>query len=76
MRKDWRPDAIKRAIIQILVGKIADAEKIEPDQTLIERDVKALQARYPEAEKDRIHSYVHMLLTNEKVFEFLESQIS
>lgn len=76
MRKDWRPDAIKRATIQILVGKIADAEKIEPDPTLIERDVKALRARYPEAGEDRIHSYVHMLLTNEKVFEFLESQAS
>lgn len=71
---EWRPDAIKRATIQILVGRIADEEKLEPDQALIERDSAALAARYPEADKERVHSYIHMLLTNEKVFEFLEAQ--
>ncbi len=76
MRNDWRSDAIKRATIQILVGKIADEEKLEPDEAMIERDIKALRERYPEAEEDRIRSYVHMLLTNEKVLEFLESQAS
>ncbi len=74
MQKDWRPDAEKRATIQLLIGKIADAEKIEPSHELIEKEAKALRERYPDAEEDRIHSYVHMLLTNEKVFEFLESQ--
>lgn len=74
MQKDWRPDAEKRAIIQILIGKIADTEKIEPSHDLIEKEAKALRERYPDAEADRIHSYVHMLLTNEKVFEFLETQ--
>lgn len=74
MLAEWRPDAIKRATIQILVGRIADEEKLEPDQALIERDAAALAARYPEADKERVHSYIHMLLTNEKVFEFLEAQ--
>lgn len=74
LKKDWRPDAIKRATIQILIGKIADEEKLEPDPVKLEQDVKALRERYPEAEKGRIHSYVVMLLTNERVFEFLEAQ--
>lgn len=74
MQKDWRPDAVKRATIQLLIGKIADAEKIEPSDELIEKEAKALRERYPNAEEDRIRSYIHMLLTNEKVFEFLETQ--
>ena len=74
MHAEWRPDAIKRATIQILVGKIADEEKLDPDEETINRDVKALHARYPDTDEARVRSYVHMLLTNEKVFEFLESQ--
>ena len=74
LQKDWRPDAIKRATIQILIGKISDEEKLEPDAELVTRDVKALRERYPDAEENRIHGYVLMLLTNEKVFEFLEAQ--
>jgi FKBP-type peptidyl-prolyl cis-trans isomerase (trigger factor) len=74
LHAEWRPDAQKRATIQILVGKIADEEKLEPEESLLVRDTKALHARYPETDEARVRSYVHMLLTNEKVFEFLESQ--
>lgn len=73
LHNEWKPDAAKRAKIQILIGKIADQEKIEPDEALINRDTEALQARYPETDKERVRSYIHMLLTNEKVFEFLEA---
>ncbi len=72
--KEWRPDAEKRAKIQILIGKIADEEKLDPSPEVIAKEAKALRERYPEAPEDRIVSYVHMLMTNDKVFEFLESQ--
>jgi len=67
----WRPDAEKRAKVQMLIGKIADVEKLEPDTETLARDAKALEERYPEAPKDRVHQYAHMLLTNEKVFQLL-----
>ncbi|MEQ1813818.1 MAG: trigger factor, partial [Candidatus Nitrotoga sp.] len=71
MYATWKPDAEKRAKIQMLIGKIADVEKLEPDHALVERDAKALRERYPDAPEERVHSYVHMLLTNEQVFKFL-----
>ena len=74
LRKEWRPDAEKRAKIQIIVGKIADEEKIEPNKEKLEQETSMLTARYPDTDKERIHSYVHMLLTNDAVFEFLENQ--
>lgn len=74
LHKDWRPDAEKRAKIQILVGKIADEEKIEPNKEKLEQETELLTQRYPDTDKDRVRSYVHMLLTNDAVFEFLETQ--
>jgi trigger factor len=73
LHKEWRPDAIKRATIQILIGKIADEEKLEADPVKLKEDTDALRARYPDADASRIESFVHMLLTNEKVFDMLES---
>ncbi len=73
LEKDWKPDAEKRAKTQLVVSKIAELEKLEPDQQTLNKEVAALRARYPDASEDRAQSYVHMLLTNEKVFEFLES---
>ncbi len=74
MWASWRPDAVKRAKIQMLIGKIADVEKLEPDLETLARDAKAMEDRYPEAPKERVHQYAHMLLTNEKVFKFLLEQ--
>ena len=74
MHKDWRADGEKRAKVQLITSKIAQVEKIEPEKERLDKEVAALRARYPEAEADRIEGYVTMLLMNEKVFEFLESQ--
>lgn len=74
MHVAWRPDATKRAKIQMIIGKIADAEKLEPEPSVLERDVQELRARYPDAPEDRIRGYIHMLLTNEKVFTLLTAQ--
>jgi hypothetical protein len=40
----------------------------------MEREIAALAARYPNAQKERIEGFVRMILENEKVFSFLESQ--
>jgi FKBP-type peptidyl-prolyl cis-trans isomerase (trigger factor) len=74
MQKDWTPDAEKRAKLQLIVTKIALEEKLEPKKEDVDREVEALMKNYPDAKEDRTRAYVEMMLTNEKVFEWLESQ--
>jgi len=74
LKIEWRPDAEKRAKLQLVLNKIADVEKIVPEKEKIERDVENLKNMYKDASEERIRTYVETVLTNEKVFEFLESQ--
>jgi FKBP-type peptidyl-prolyl cis-trans isomerase (trigger factor) len=73
MHKDWRPDAEKRAKVQLLVAKIAELEKVTPNKENFDREVAALRAKHPDASEERITSFVEMLLNNEEVFKLLES---
>ncbi len=74
MHKDWRPDAEKRAKVQLITSRIAELEHIEPEKEALEQELKALRAQYPDANEDRARSYLTMLLANEAVFQFLETQ--
>jgi len=74
MHEGWKPDAEKRAKVQLIISKIAELEKITPSPEMLTKEVAALRERYPNAPEERIHGFVHMMLTNEKVFEFLEAQ--
>ncbi len=74
MHKEWHPDAEKRAKVQLITSKIANEEKIEPDEAQLELEITRLKEQYPEANEERIRGYLEMLLTNEKVFQFLEEQ--
>jgi trigger factor len=73
MHKDWRPDAEKRAKVQLLVAKIAELEKVVPDKENFDREVAALRKQHPNASEERITSFVEMLLNNEEVFKLLET---
>ncbi len=75
MRKEWEPDAAKRAKVQLIASKIAELEKLHPEKEEIEREGVILKQQYPDASQERINSYIEMLLTNEKVFKFLETTI-
>ncbi len=73
MHKEWLPDAAKRAKVQLIASKIAEVEKLQPEQEEVEREGKVLRQQYPDASPERVDSYINMLLTNEKVFKFLET---
>jgi len=73
MNKEWTPDAEKRAKVQLIITKIALEEKIEADPETIKREVENLLKTYKDATEDRTKAYVEMMLTNEKVLEFLEN---
>lgn len=73
LRKEWTVDAEKRAKLQLILSKIANTEKIEPAKEAMETEVKALIKEYKDASEERVRDYVYMVMTNEKVFEFLEN---
>jgi FKBP-type peptidyl-prolyl cis-trans isomerase (trigger factor) len=74
LKKEWTPDAEKRAKVQLIITKIALEEKIEADPEVIKREVENLLKTYKDATEDRTRAYVEMMLVNEKVFEWLENQ--
>ena len=74
LAKDWTPDAEKRAKVQLIITKIALEEKIEADPEVVKKEVENLLKIYKDATADRTKAYVEMMLTNEKVFEWLENQ--
>jgi len=73
LRKEWGPYAEKKVKLQIVLNKIADTEKISADEKEIEKEVAHIMEHYKDADRERAYSYAAGVLTNEKVFQFLES---
>lgn len=74
LRAEWTPDAEKRAKIQIALTHIADIEKIKVPKEEIEKEAKFILEQHKDADPARVHIHLEMMLSNEKVFQFLESQ--
>jgi FKBP-type peptidyl-prolyl cis-trans isomerase (trigger factor) len=74
MHTEWHDDAVARVKTQIIAAKIAEVEKLEPNEEDMKREVEVLTNRYPNAPKERVEGFVRMILENEKVFSFLEEQ--
>ena len=72
MRKEWEPDAIKRAKTQIIMNHIAVAENIEPQKDEVQKEVDALMNHYKDADRMRATIYVEQFMTNDLVWKFLE----
>src|SRR3989344_684387 len=73
VEKEWRPDAEKKAKAQLVLAKIASEEKIEPSAADIDHEVSHILEHYKDANRERARDYVRTILTNEKVFQFLET---
>lgn len=72
LRKDWRPSAEKKAKLQLILNKIAEEEKIKVGAEEIENEVNHIVEHYKDADRERASVYAETVLTNEKVFQFLE----
>lgn len=71
----WRPDAGKRAQMQLLLNHIATKESIEPDAAAIQTELDQLKAQYGDVKdfnEDRARAYVEQVLLNKAVFDWLE----
>ena len=73
IRKDWQPHAEKKAKLQLILNAISVAENIKPDQKEIEAEVAHIIDHYKDADRERAAIYAETVLTNEKVFSFLEN---
>ena len=73
MRKEWRPDAEKRGKLQIVLSHIAISEKIQADKEQVEKETAHLLEHHKDANPAKAKEYMEMVMTNQKVFEFLES---
>jgi trigger factor len=72
IKQSWREDARKRALSQLILQRIAEAEKIEATNDEIEVELIRLLAQVQDADETRARAYLYQALTNEKVLKFLE----
>jgi trigger factor len=74
LRKEFRIDADKKAKLGLILNEIAKAEKITADEADVAREVSQILAQYKDADPERARLHAENVLTNEKIFQFLESQ--
>jgi len=73
IEKEWEPKALDRAKAELIIGKIAEKEKIESTNEELEHETKHLLSHYKDADPLRARMYVYQMMRNEKVLEFLEN---
>jgi trigger factor len=78
IKKEWRDDGKKRAIMNLVLPNIAKAEKIVPEKDAIQKEADHIKEHHMKDSDSKIDDlqlqvYVASVMTNEKVFEFLET---
>jgi trigger factor len=74
LRKDFRTDAEKKAKLALILNEIAKEEKIEADKEQVAQEVAMILEHYKDADPERAQMHAENVLTNEKIFQFLETQ--
>ncbi len=72
IKADWKNDAVKRAMSQLILHKIALAEKLSATDEEVEVELVRVLATVQDADEERAKAYLYQALTNEKVLKFLE----
>lgn len=74
IKTEWRDKAEDRVKAELIIFKIAEAEKIEPTKEEVEHEATHLLEHYPDADPIRVRLYIYNSLRNQKVIEFLGNQ--
>ncbi|MFA6353930.1 MAG: trigger factor [Candidatus Paceibacterota bacterium] len=74
LRKEFRNDGEKKAKFALILNEIAKEEKIIPDEAEVAKEVAHILEHYKDADPERAQMHAENVLTNEKIFQFLESQ--
>ncbi len=73
LRKEFRPDAIKKAKLALILNEIAKTEKIVADEEQVLAEVNHILEHYKDADPERARIHAENVLTNDKIFQFLET---
>ncbi len=74
LRNDSKEEAEKRAKLQLVLNEITAKEELKPDEEKAKKEVDHILKHYKDAKRENVESYVHSMLTNEAVFNLLESK--
>src|SRR3989338_119242 len=74
LRKEFRNDAEKKTKLGLVLNEIAKTEKIVADETEVAKEVAHILEHYKDADPERARMHAENVLTNEKIFQFLETQ--
>ncbi|MBN2093848.1 MAG: hypothetical protein JW740_00520 [Candidatus Zambryskibacteria bacterium] len=74
LKKELSSSSEKKAGIQLIFNKIAEAEKLEPNKEILENEIKHLMEHYPDASEQNARIYVTTILLNQEVLKLLENQ--
>lgn len=74
LREDFKNDAEKKAKLSLILNEIAKVEKIVADPEQVAQEVAHLLEHYKDADPERAQMHAENVLTNEKIFQFLENQ--
>lgn len=74
IKKDFKESSEKKAKIQLIFNKIAEAEKLQPNKEILENEVKEIMAHYPSTSETNARIYVATILLNQEVLKLLEQQ--
>lgn len=72
LKEEWRTDAEKRSKMNLILPKIAQAEKVKVDPELVEKEIAHLKEHHKDLDEFRAKIYISNLLANEEVFKILE----
>ncbi len=73
LKKDFRVDAEKKAKLALILNEIAKEEKIQADKEQVAQEVAMILEHYKDADPERAQMHAENVLTNEKIFQFLET---
>ncbi len=74
IKAEWKDTAVKRAKSQVILNTIAKEEGIGAKEEEVKREMEVILSHHKDADRFRVRMYVETFLTNELVFQFLESQ--
>ncbi len=73
LKKDFRTDGEKKAKLALILNEIAKVEKILADEEQVAKEVAHILEHYKDADPERARMHAENVLTNEKIFQFLEN---
>jgi trigger factor len=74
LREEFKTDAEKKAKLALVLNEIAKIEKIVADEDAIVKEIAHILEHYKDADPERVRMHAENVLTNEKIFQFLENQ--